>query len=411
MSAESSPSLFRVTHVHPLSIDLFGHADRDFGTRVRYFLPNLLFALARTGGQHTLHLLTSERRSHRFTVEGVEVIFHPCLQPPRSASVYRRFARQFSVRMLWAIRRSDADLVHFHAARALHGMLGCVGWRCRQQGLPLVAQDQGRRPVGLIEGSLQRFGLRRVSAALAANSATLAFYHGLGIPPERIHFVPNGIDPGVFFPGLEPGTVAGEPFRILFVGRIWEDKDPLTMAMGIVELARRGHPIHMKIVGAGPLRDEVCNRLIVGGVPLTVLDPVPQAELTAHYHAAHALVQTSVGEGFNSVSLEAMASGLPVVASDVPGLRDAVGEAGVLVPLGDARSLADALEGLLTDPVELHRRRRLGIERARRFTWDAIARDLQALYGRLVAEDRRPGAVHRPDASAAGEPRRAEPQG
>ena len=75
-------------------------------------------------------------------------------------------------------------------------------------------------------------------------------------------------------------------------------------------------------------------------------------ELASAYRGADLLLHSSWTEGFPQVIVEALAAGLPVVASDVGGIRDAVGEAVVLVPAGDARAAAAALERLADDDRE-----------------------------------------------------------
>lgn len=376
----------RIAHVHPLSIDVFGHADRDWGTKVCYYLTNMIFALQRQGGEHTLHLLTQERRRHELTVEDVRVIFHPCIEPPRGL-VNHRFGRQISFGLLNALRRESTDVVHFHAATSLHAMFALVSLCCRQQKIPLVAQDQGTRPVGFVEGRLLDWGLKNTGAALAATSMMDEHYRKIGIPAERIHFQPNGFDPAIFSPESKAPPRADEPLRVLFVGRLWADKDPLTMAEGLVNYVRRGRPLHLTLIAAGPMTDETRRILDDGAVPYDFLDPVPQAELVHHHRAAHVLLQTSLGEGSNCVSWEAMASGLPVIASDAVGVRDVVGTAGILVPTRDPTAITDALQHLHCSPEAWSEYRALGLARSAAFTWDEIARNVHRIYAGVLNEN------------------------
>jgi glycosyltransferase involved in cell wall biosynthesis len=75
-----------------------------------------------------------------------------------------------------------------------------------------------------------------------------------------------------------------------------------------------------------------------------------------------------------------MACGLPVVVTDVSGVRDVVGDAAVKVPVGDARAVADGVERLLSDSDLWQRHRDLGLARARHFTWAAIAEQVRSIY-------------------------------
>jgi len=174
------------------------------------------------------------------------------------------------------------------------------------------------------------------------------------------------------------------PFRILVVSRLNEDKDPLTMADAVGALMRRGVPVALTVVSRGELRGAVEARLKSHGVPATFIDHLPHTELAALYRRSDAFVLTSLREGWNQTILEAMACGLPVVLTDVPGPRDSAGDAGVRVPPQRPDAVADALERLARDPMHWQRQRRLGIDRAQAFTWDAIAAQLQPLYRGLL---------------------------
>jgi alpha-1,6-mannosyltransferase len=123
----------------------------------------------------------------------------------------------------------------------------------------------------------------------------------------------------------------GRPLRVLVVSRLMADKDPLTGARALAETARRGVALEVTVVGAGELRAPVEEALRPAGVPATFVDKLPQPELAARYRASHVLLLSSLREGFNQATLEAMASGTPVVASDIAGVREGVGDAGRLV--------------------------------------------------------------------------------
>jgi glycosyltransferase involved in cell wall biosynthesis len=160
------------------------------------------------------------------------------------------------------------------------------------------------------------------------------------------------------------------------------------MAAGLAQLARRGRSIHVTIVSGGPLRQRVDACLRTAGVPVTFVDHVPQSELADYYRAADALVLTSLREGFNQATVEAMACGLPVVATDIPGIRDGVGDAGILIPTGDPGAVADAVQRLIDEPESRRFYRQLGLARVGRFDWSEIARRLHEIYvGVLAAGD------------------------
>ncbi len=118
---------------------------------------------------------------------------------------------------------------------------------------------------------------------------------------------------------------------------------------------------------------------------VAVLGPVPDDDMPALYRAADVLAFPSEREGFGLVALEAMAAGLPVVASDLPVLREFLtpGEDCLMVPAGDAAALAAALATAAGDAPLRRRLAAAGPATAARFTWAAAAAAHEEVYGRL----------------------------
>jgi glycosyltransferase involved in cell wall biosynthesis len=168
------------------------------------------------------------------------------------------------------------------------------------------------------------------------------------------------------------------------------DKDPLTAIDALAEVATRGRELDVTVVGAGELRGDVEARLGRAGLAHRVVDKLPQDELAAEYRRAHVLVLSSRREGFNQATLEAMASGTPVVASDIPGVRDGVGDAGLLCPAGDVARFASAIEELIVEPARWEDLRARSLARVERFTWPEIVEHFDGLYRRAI-ERRRAG--------------------
>jgi glycosyltransferase involved in cell wall biosynthesis len=182
------------------------------------------------------------------------------------------------------------------------------------------------------------------------------------LDPARVHVAEPGVDPA----DLATGTSSGS--SLLTVGAVTPLKgyDVLVAALGLVG------DLSWSCRGVGSLT--VDPPFVAGlgeGVELT--GPVTRAELDATYASADLLVLASRAETYGMVVTEALARGLPVIAADVGGVREALGhtlghtlghEAGVLVPPGDAVALAGALRRWLTDPG--HRATLRAAARARR---------------------------------------------
>ncbi len=201
-----------------------------------------------------------------------------------------------------------------------------------------------------------------------------------GVPPDRIAVTPHGVDPA-FGPfrsvaGQSPSTrteglgeVAGRGY-LLYVGAVQARKDPLAAA-------RAARDIGLPLVVVGPEREPELARELAG-LGADVRGYVDKDELAGLYRGAAALVLPSRYEGFGLPVLEAMASGLPVVAADEPALREVAGDAAVYSD-GD---LAAAIRIALADRDRLVA---AGLERAKAFSWDETARRTLALYREALA--------------------------
>src|SRR6059058_476177 len=151
--------------------------------------------------------------------------------------------------------------------------------------------------------------------------------------------IPNGIEPNELRWLERP--VGGDEFQLGFLGRL----DPIKRVPDLVEALRDVQRAHLHIFGEGPERAEIERTVIRLGLTqrVTLHGAVqrPQGALSK----MSLLVLPSAAEGFGLVLIEAMAAGIPVVATDVPGIRDVVrdGITGVLAPPGQPQKLAEAI--------------------------------------------------------------------
>jgi glycosyltransferase involved in cell wall biosynthesis len=168
-----------------------------------------------------------------------------------------------------------------------------------------------------------------------------------GLPPERLTVVPNGVDPEFFQP--PPGGTRQGPPVLLSVARLVPDKDHDTLLMAFARIASRHPEAELWLVGDGPRRQALEHK--AGDLALNgrVRFFSGQPDLRAFYHRAHLFVLSSVTEALPNVILEAMAAGLPIVATRVGGIPEVVVEksTGLLVEPGDVTGLAAALDYLL----------------------------------------------------------------
>lgn len=167
--------------------------------------------------------------------------------------------------------------------------------------------------------------------------------------------------------------------RVLTVGRLDAEKNPLLLAEILALLCARGAGWQLTVAGEGPLRGRLEARAGELGVDhaLDVVGYVPHGPaLTALYRQSDFFLHVSLTEGLPQVLFEAAAAGLPIVATDVGGVRGALGEGGLLVPPRDAAAAASALERLWSDGALRERVAEAALEWALRQTLEAQAEQL-----------------------------------
>lgn len=273
---------------------------------------------------------------------------------------------------------------------------GPLGWLAhRLIGIPYVISLRG----GDVPGAEVRVGamhrllapLRRAvlrhALAVVANSPGLARLSECS-DPTLVRYIPNGVDTGFFSPSAESNADSGI-VRFLFAGRFQSQKNLFVL---LEQFARALHaalvPLHLTLIGDGPQR----ARLEAHARSLGVADVVTwsgwlsKSELLAAYRRADVFLNPSLYEGMPNTVLEAMACGLPVIASRIMGNEDLVadGETGLLYDLDRPDALGDALRTLAADA---GRRAAMGM-RGRaiicsHFGWDTVA----AQYAKLFQRD------------------------
>ncbi len=212
--------------------------------------------------------------------------------------------------------------------------------------------------------------------------------------PGYYELIPNGIDTERFRPDVPPIARFERP-TILFVGRFNESRKGLRYLLEALALVRREFPdVLLLVVGPGdPSRFErVIERAELRG-NVEFVGPVPDEQLPSYYTACHVFCAPATGgESFGIVLLEAMASGKPVVASDIRGFRFVLrhGVEGLLVERKNPDALAVALVHLLADASLRERLGKAGRQRAEQFSWPVIAQRTLAYYERLLRGARRP---------------------
>lgn len=231
---------------------------------------------------------------------------------------------------------------------------------------------------------------RRMAVSEAARTFVSRYF------PGDFEIVPNGIDCARFRPGLEPiGRFRDGRINVLFVGRMDPRKGVPYLCKAMPRIARDlDGNVRFLIVGEKGLRSLLCPKpLDLHGGEIVWVGRVSADELPRYYATADIFCSPATGqESFGIVLLEAMASGVPIVASDIPGYRTvlAPGREGLLVPPKDAGEIARAIVTLARDE---HLRKELGLrgrETALRYDWPIVVRRIEEIY-RGVLEDETDG--------------------
>ena len=231
---------------------------------------------------------------------------------------------------------------------------------------------------------------RRVSLGVAV-SQTAASFLRKALPEAALEIVPNGVDVGAFAEA-EPRKDLPEGRRILWVNRLDAQKGfPVALAAFTKVLAEVPDAV-LVVVGEGQDREALV--LLTGSARARVdmRGAQPNERVPSFLAASEVFVSPAVGqESFGIALVEAMAAGLPVVATDIPGYREVVsnGVEGLLVPPRDPEALAAGLVRVLTEPGLASRLGEAGRERARAFDWPIVVDRMEELYLRAIGSDRR----------------------
>ncbi len=216
---------------------------------------------------------------------------------------------------------------------------------------------------------------------------------------SQVHVWPRGVNGALFNPRQRSdawrGWVASNPAAkiILYVGRLSYEKNLEALLAAFKALEDVEPEAHLALVGDGPARPDLERAL--SGHRALFTGYLRGEALAEAYASADLFAFPSTTETFGQAVLEAMASGLPVVAFDAEGVRDLVRphETGLLVPEGDIAAFTEALRGLLAQPERQALMRARARSAAEQRTWDSVMNDLLHTYERVSGQGQRQRAA------------------
>jgi 2-deoxystreptamine N-acetyl-D-glucosaminyltransferase/2-deoxystreptamine glucosyltransferase len=236
-------------------------------------------------------------------------------------------------------------------------------------------------------GAVERWLLPGADAVIALTPSTARMLRGDGIPSGRVHVIPPGYDPALF------AAAAADPFpglprpRVAYLGRLAPQKDvgTLLQAFALLPAGTR-----LLLVGDGPDRAALARRAQAFGGRVHFAGFVPHAAVPAVLAHVDLLVLPSLYEDLSSALIEAMAAGLPVVATRVGGTADLVhhGVNGLLVAPRDPAALAAAISQVLADPAAAARLSAAARRTAAGYAWPDLARKVLDIYRQVTSPGR-----------------------
>jgi len=295
--------------------------------------------------------------------------------------------------LLWQLVRFRPDVVHVNTPYYWAFLRdGAAIWIASLLGARTVLHPRGGDFPEFVEGAPHLFRrwidatLRRTDRCIALTGANQALMEAIA-GASRVRYVPNFVRLEDLGAPADRRARRGEAVRVLFVGWIVEGKG----VRELLDVARKLPEVRFTLVGAQQpdFVESVRGELEAQRHHVELLGPRPREQVLELYREADIFVLPTWREGFPNVVLEAMAAGLPVVATPVGAIPDALrdGVEGYLVPPRDSALLEAALRRLVEDPEArrvLGQRARKRVEEA--YGMDAVVRRLHEVYAELLEE-------------------------
>lgn len=363
------------------------HVLGSLGTGGRESLLGDLFTYTEENVSHSIACFRTEDTGlKRFEERGIPVVSFDA-DSSRDVRALAEFARYLT--------GSNVDVVHAHGmnaqipTRLVAPFCGCAGVVSTHHGV----RDLYPERLQWLERLTRRLDTRTVAVSEGVRRSFVGDTNGKS---TRWQTILNGIDVNGFATAIQEAD--GETIRLshdidfadvvfLNVGRYVPPKSQLDLVDAMESLRAERSNVHLFIVGGrGPMDMTLEERVADRGLLEYVTITGPVDDIHGYYAAADVFVSSSVGEGLPIVQLEAMAAGLPVIATDIPGVREVVldGETGMLVPPNAPESIATAMYEHC-DPELRRRYGKAGIERvADVFHIRDTAQAYVTLYNTLV---------------------------
>ena len=288
-----------------------------------------------------------------------------------------------------AILANGVDVVHAHTAHAV--ALAAMAARRTPARMVLTRRTVFR----LRSNPFTRWKYRRAAAMIAISERVKEVLVEGGMSGANIEVIPSGVpsDRDVAPASRSELGVPEDAPLVVMVGALTREKDPVTFVRAVAAARERVSGLRALLVGDGPLRATVEAEVGRLGISHVLRLTGHRVDADAIIAAADLLALSSVEEGLGSVLLDAMAFGKPVVATDAGGIPETVVHevTGLIVPVGDARAMGDAMARVASDRLLAARLAAGANERAPRYSMDEVVARTTTLYERVLSASRSRG--------------------
>jgi len=345
---------------------------------------------------NNVHVITIRRHFHEGKyqeIDGIKVhrVYYPSLRLVHRFSrliVFLAYAFRAWLKLKWLIRKEGIDIIHSHhlpdaLIAKFIGNIPKVETEHSSGFLEAVEKGKHKRLYAWILGQADRL--------IGTSQELVDKVVELGIGRDKTLFIPNGVDIDVFHPQVngsgirERYGIASDDKVILCPRRLVAKNNVGYLIEAMPEVIKQNSQVRCLIAGCGSERAKLEEEAVALGIAnrVTFTGEIPNSEMPEYYAASDIVVLPSLKEGTSIAGLEAMATGKPLVGTNVGGIPHIIAnnKTGVLVRLGNPRELACAMVSLLNDDgkrvtMGLNARKRV----EREFSWQIIARKTRGIY-------------------------------
>lgn len=331
------------------------------GGGVETVVENLARGYAERGIEVTVFSLMDDTTPLLANAPSIDVYRSNTLSMTETFGVQAQFSPRAVVDLARLIRSTDPDIVHLHNRYFFTTVLGALLKSVRVTKAPLVVTchlgkmdsmgGTGGLAARLYDRTIARGVLGAADACIGVSNAVAKHALSMGAPKGATYSVPNAVDTEMFMPsnGLDSSR------RILFVGRLIENKGPVRLLNAMPAILADHPDAEAWFVGEGPLREHLEHRARESGVDHAVRFLGRVESVNEIMQQADVFCRPSTTEGMPLTVLEAMACGLPPVVTSVGGVSEIVdnGETGILLTDGRPDDISQAISELFTKPEQL----------------------------------------------------------